>query len=55
MAKKNDNRNMVKLVCTDCKSENYDITKNKKNTPDRIELKKYCNVCKKQTTHREKK
>lgn len=52
---KNENRVYVKLICTECKNEGYDVSKNKKNTPDRIELKKYCNVCQKQTTHREKK
>ena len=26
---------------------------NKKNTPDRIELMKYCRFCKKHTAHRE--
>ena len=29
--------------------------KNKKNDPDRIELKKYCRFCKKQTVHSETK
>ena len=29
--------------------------KNKKNDPDRIEMKKYCKFCKKHTLHRETK
>ena len=29
--------------------------KNKKNNPDRIEMKKYCKFCKKHTLHRETK
>jgi large subunit ribosomal protein L33 len=29
--------------------------KNKKNTPDKLELKKYCRFCKKHTTHTETK
>ena len=37
----------VTLACTECKQRNYDNMKNKKNTPDRIELKKYCRFCKK--------
>ena len=45
----------VKLACTECKNRNYDITKNKKNTTDRLELRKYCPVCKKHTLHRETK
>ena len=30
-------------------------TKNKKNNPDRLEMKKYCRFCKKHTVHRETK
>ncbi|MDY2694081.1 50S ribosomal protein L33, partial [Gemmiger sp.] len=29
--------------------------KNKKNSPDRLEMKKYCRFCKKHTLHRETK
>jgi large subunit ribosomal protein L33 len=29
--------------------------KNKKNTPDRVEFKKYCPFCKKHTVHKETK
>jgi large subunit ribosomal protein L33 len=43
----------VTLACADCKSRNYRTIKNKKNTADRLELKKYCKVCKKHTVHRE--
>ncbi|MBP1998415.1 large subunit ribosomal protein L33 [Peptostreptococcus canis] len=45
----------VTLACTECKQRNYNTTKNKKNNPDRIELKKYCKFCKKHTTHKETK
>ena len=31
------------------------MRKIKKNTPDRIELKKYCRFCKKHTLHKETK
>ncbi len=48
-------RDKVKLECTVCKNRNYDTTKNKKNNPDRIELKKYCPFCKKHTVHKETK
>ena len=34
---------------------NYDSQKNKKNDPDRIEVKKYCKFCKKHTVHKETK
>ena len=30
-------------------------TENKKNNPDRLEMKKYCRFCKKHTVHRETK
>jgi large subunit ribosomal protein L33 len=43
------------LVCTECKEHNYISKKNKRNNPERLELKKYCSRCDKQTTHREKK
>jgi len=43
----------VTLACTDCKQRNYITKKNKKNNPDRIELKKYCKFCSTHTAHRE--
>ena len=48
-------RNAVTLACTGCKQRNYQTNKNKKNNPDRIEMKKYCKFCKKHTLHRETK
>ncbi|MDD5922398.1 MAG: 50S ribosomal protein L33 [Eubacteriales bacterium] len=45
----------VILACTECKNRNYNTFKNKKNNPDRIELKKYCPHCRKETVHRETK
>ena len=52
---KNESRNYVALVCGECKNKNYTISKNKKNNPDRIDLKKYCNTCKKHTMHKDEK
>ena len=46
-------RVIITLACTDCKQRNYTTTKNKKNDPDRIELKKFCRYCNSQTVHRE--
>ena len=43
----------VTMACTDCKERNYETTKSKRNTPDRIELRKFCPRCGKQTLHRE--
>lgn len=45
----------ITLACTECKRRNYISTKNKKNDPDRIELKKYCSFCGRHTVHRETK
>ena len=50
-----EKRVKVTLVCTECKQRNYDTTKNKKNDPDRLEMKKYCKFCKKHTVHKETK
>ena len=51
----NTARNKITLACTECKQRNYDNMKNKKNDPDRIELKKYCKFCGKHTVHKETK
>ena len=32
----------LNLACTECKNRNYATMKNKKNNPDRLEIKKYC-------------
>jgi large subunit ribosomal protein L33 len=46
-------RTGVTLACAECKRRNYITNKNKKNNPDRIELKKYCKHCKTHTSHKE--
>ncbi|PKK91444.1 MAG: 50S ribosomal protein L33 [Candidatus Wallbacteria bacterium HGW-Wallbacteria-1] len=43
------------LACGECKRRNYTSGKNKKTTPDRLELSKYCPFCRKHTAHRETK
>ena len=48
-------RDRVTLSCTLCKQRNYDTMKNKKNTTDRLEMKKFCRFCRKHTEHRETK
>ena len=45
----------ITLACTEYKPRNYNKEKNKKNSPDRLEMKKYCRFCKKHTLHRETK
>ena len=46
-------RELVILACMECKRRNYTATRNKKLTPNRIELKKYCRFERKRTLHRE--
>lgn len=48
-------RDIITLACTECKRRNYSTTKNKKTTPDRLEIKKFCKFCQKHTVHRETK
>ena len=48
-------RMKITFECTECHNRNYDSFKNKRNDPDRLELKKYCPVCKKHTAHKESK
>lgn len=57
MAKKSggDVRIVVNLACEECKRKNYTTTKNKRNTTERLELKKYCKWDKKVTVHKEAK
>jgi large subunit ribosomal protein L33 len=45
----------VTLACTETGDRNYITTKNKRNNPDRLELKKYSPRLKKVTVHRETK
>ncbi|HID08928.1 TPA: 50S ribosomal protein L33 [Candidatus Micrarchaeota archaeon] len=45
----------VTLACSECKRRNYITTKNKRNNPDRLELRKYCSFCKTHTKHKETK
>ncbi len=52
MAKKS-NRLIVGLVCSNCKALNYMSERNKVNTTEKLELKKYCPHCRKRTIHRE--
>ena len=35
----------ITLACTECKRRNYQTNKSKRNTPDRVEFKKYCRWC----------
>ena len=44
MAKKSDRRRIVGLICSACKQRHYYTSKNTMNTPDKVELNKYCPV-----------
>ena len=59
MAKKTS-REVVTMACqnkkddvTKCNQQNYVTYKNKKNTTDRLALKKFCKYCRKKTDHKE--
>ncbi len=53
MAKKK--KSYIKLQCKECGRINYFTTKPKTITEEKLELKKFCNWCKKHTVHKEKK
>ena len=59
MAKTKGNRLVVTVECTTCKDSGlpgvsrYTTEKNKKNTTERLEVKKYCNFERKHTLHKE--
>lgn len=52
MAKKGA-RELVAMICSACKSQNYLTTRNKINMEKKLEVKKYCKICKKATLHKE--
>ena len=62
MAKNKGPRIIVTLECTECKQNvnkrtpgisRYLTTKNRRNTPDKLELLKYCKYCNYHTLHKE--
>ena len=48
-------RTKITLACTECQRRKYNMTKDKKTHPDRMETKKYCRFCKTHTMHKETK
>jgi large subunit ribosomal protein L33 len=52
MAKAGD-RDHITLACTECRERNYVTKKNKRNDPERMELKKYGPRCRVSRAHRE--
>ena len=62
MAKSKGLRIMITLECTECRENKdqrtpgvsrYQTSKNRRNTPDKLEISKYCRYCNKQTLHKE--
>jgi large subunit ribosomal protein L33 len=48
-----DVRPKITLACQECKRRNYITRKNRRNDPDRLELKKFCPWCRCHQLHRE--
>nr|WP_239146174.1 50S ribosomal protein L33 [Streptomyces sp. SID10815] len=48
-----DVRPKITLACVECKERNYITKKNRRNNPDRLEMKKHCPLCNAHTAHRE--
>ncbi len=46
-------REIITLACTECGNRNYTTKKNKRQTPGRLEFKKYCRHDRRHTLHRE--
>ena len=46
---------IITLQCNVCKERNYTTVKNRRNDPDRLELRKFCRRCRHHTPHRETK
>ena len=64
MAKSKGPRIVITLVCTECRQNQYKrssgvsrylSSKNRRNTPEKLEISKYCKHCNKHTIHKETK
>ena len=62
MAKSKGTRILITLECTECRINSnkrslgvsrYLTQKNRRNNPERLELKKYCSHCNRRTIHKE--
>jgi large subunit ribosomal protein L33 len=53
VASSTDVRPKITLACEVCKHRNYITKKNRRNDPDRLELKKFCSNCGTHRSHRE--
>ena len=48
-------RIIISLECQECKHRNYSTMKNRRNSPEKLTLKKYCRFCRKHMDHKETK
>jgi len=48
-----DVRPKITLACEECKNRNYITNKNRRNNPDRMSMKKFCNTCGTHRAHKE--
>lgn len=64
MAKSKGPRIVITLECTECRQNDqqrtagvsrYLTNKNRRNTPDKLQISKYCRYCNKHTLHKETK
>ncbi|MDR3343384.1 MAG: 50S ribosomal protein L33 [Treponema sp.] len=55
MASKKTAVELIALQCTVCKRKNYTTKKNRRNTQEKLEFKKYCPFDRKHTVHKETK
>ncbi|KSU55100.1 50S ribosomal protein L33 [Gordonia sp. SGD-V-85] len=53
VASSTDVRPKITLACEVCKHRNYITKKNRRNDPDRLEIKKFCPNCGKHQGHKE--
>jgi large subunit ribosomal protein L33 len=48
-------REIIYLSCGDCKRRTYTSKKDKRKSPEKLSLKKFCRFCGKHTLHKETK
>jgi large subunit ribosomal protein L33 len=53
VASSSDVRPKITLACEECKHRNYITKKNRRNDPDRLEMKKFCPNCGTHRLHKE--
>ena len=53
MPRRGDARMVITLGCTECRERTYTSSKNRRNDPSRIELRKFCPRCRNHVLHRE--